>query len=161
MKNRLLLIGLVVLVFVNGVVCVILFYRYQQNRDSALGMKTLKSLYEFENIDQFSDNIEIFRSYVTPEIFTLFTADNTDRILRVYLKFNGKPSYINPIEIGSGYIIYSLVCEAIEKDRIFLFVYETKGGKVTQIREAEMISFYTTRGWEIDPYLLPFIDSPY
>lgn len=125
------------------------------NRSTTIAVQTLRSLYEFENLVQFGENIAIFETLVTPDVFKRMTADNTDRILRVYLKFNGRPSYVNVIEAGKGYIVYSLVCEAIERERVFLFNYEINGGKISAIREAELFTFATTRGWDAD-LTLPF-----
>lgn len=156
---RAITIGLAI--WISSGTCIYFANEIHENRRVTLAINTLRSLYEFETLTQFGENIEVFESYVTPEVFDVMTADNSDRILRVYLKFNGKPSYVNVLEATQDYIIYSLVCESIERDRIFLFAYDSSGGKITGIREAELFKFPTTHSWEIDELLLPPVDLPY
>ena len=131
------------------------------NRRITLAINTLRSLYEFETLTQFGENVEIFRSLVTPEVFNVKNVNNSDRILRIFLKFNGNPSYVNVLEATPNFIIYSLLSESIERDRLFIFIYEVEGRRISAIREAELFRFPTTHSWEIDPLLLPPLEFPF
>lgn len=144
-----------VLVIVSTIICYSVIQQILVNNKTVLGIKTLKSLYEFENLEQFGDNVAIFQELVTPEVFARMTADNSDRILRIYLKFNGNASYVEVLEATDQFIIYSLVCNSIERDRLFYFAFKVRTGKVTEIKEAELFKFSTTQGWNYDPSLLP------
>jgi hypothetical protein len=157
----LMTVGAIAMMWASGWVTATMWSDIRQNREVALGVRTLRSLYEFENLTQFDENVDLFETLVTPHVFHLMSADNSDRILRVYLKFNGRPSYVDIIETGPNYVIYSLVCAAIERERLFLFIYEVEGGKVTAIREAELFAFATTRGWNVDRSLSPPLEMPF
>lgn len=137
-------------------VALTLFYGFVQIKKSEnLGQNALRSLYEFYSLEEFEQNIERFHSYVTDEVFEQMTANNTDRVLGVYLKLKANPCSVNIIEVKSNYIVYSLLSDSIEPERRFLFVFGVKNAKIDYIKEAELFLLPTTRGWEIDDSLMP------
>lgn len=123
-----------------------------------LGEQALHSLYDFETLDEFDKNISIFETLVTPEVFNTMTANNSDRILGVYLKFKGQPSKVSIIESREGYIVYSLVSDSIERERTFLFTYSVDNDIISSINEAEIVPFMTTKGWQVDYTVEPYVD---
>lgn len=160
MKKFLNFLSIVLISVVSCTSCIL--WRYTvENNNIALGINTLKSLYKFGSLKQFDKNIKIFESYVSKEVFNQMTANNSDRILRIYLKFNANPCYVNVIDATPAYIVYSLVSESIENNRCFLFAYKVKGNKIVDIKEAELFILPTSRGWEIDTNLLPPIELPF
>ncbi len=114
-----------------------------------IGRKALLSLYDFDSLDEFESNIEVFHSYVTDEVFDKMTADNTDRMLLVYLKFRGNPTKVKIWEEEEDHIIYSLLSDSMEAERRFFFGYDVEDGKITSIREGELIPFPTTIDWGV------------
>lgn len=126
------------------------------SNDQQVGERVLHALYDYEDLVAFSDNIEVLESLTTSEVFHRMTMDNADRILSVYLKFRGNTSKVNIVESGDGFIIYSLVSESIEPERLFLYTYEVEGGLVSSINEGEITPFVTNAGWDVDTSITPY-----
>lgn len=126
-----------------------------------IGEQVLYALYDYEDLIDFAENIEELETLTTTEVFNRMTMNNADRILMVYLKFMGNPSMVNIVESGEGYIIYSLVSESIEPERLFLFTYGVNPeGLVDRINEAELTTFVTNAGWKIDTDLIGYPPMP-
>lgn len=124
---------------------------YQSYNETELGEKALLSLYDYSTLEEFDINIEEFRSYVTEDVFARMTANNSDRVLFVYLKFRAEPVKVNIVESKPGFIVYSLITSHIDRERLFMFSYTVENGKITSINEGEVIQFTTNGGWYIDP----------
>ena len=131
------------------VVCII-FYKFEMPvSNTKLGMKALHALYEFHTLDEFEENMKNFESYVSKDVFQQMSIDNSDRILGVYLKMKGNSCTVDVVDSTSDYIVYRLISDSIEEQRLFLFCYKVKGNKIIEIKEAELFSFPTTHAWNI------------
>lgn len=147
MKYLKMIISFVVIMIL--VIC-FLFYRNTILKSTEkLGIQTLRALYEFNSLDEFEENMRKFEDYVSEDVFQQMTIDNSDRVLGVYLKLKGNSCAVDIVDSTSDYIVYHLISDSIEKERLFLFCYKVSNKKIIDIKEAELFLFPTTRGWSI------------
>lgn len=142
----------IIIPFILSVVLIlcILFYTDKLSKtEENLGIQALLALYEFDTVDRLEDNLKKFRHYVSEDVFQQMTIDNSDRVLGVYLKLKGNPCVVDIVESTPNYIIYRLISDSIEEQRLFLFCYEIKNNKIVEIKEAEIFSFPTTHVWDM------------
>lgn len=109
-----------------------------------IGLIAVNSLYDFSNLAELDDNMDVLRSVTTDKVYEMLTIDRTDRALSVYLKFNNKPTIVLPETVTDSYIIYSLKTDSINAGRKFVFFYSVnEDGKIDTVREAEIVDFST------------------
>jgi predicted hydrocarbon binding protein len=107
-----------------------------------VGVLAVKYMYQFGDVDELDNNMEALKVITSEEVYSNLTIDNTDKALRVYLKFNNNPVIVNVEDIGKDYVVYSLHTESISSFRKFVFFFETgKGGKIVKAREGELLDF--------------------
>ena len=163
--KKLFFLSVLVMVIVTVVVILVAVggmnnrFERDQIRAIQLGESVVFALYEYKSLEEFDTNIDVFEGLVTDEVFRRMTANNTDRVLSVYLKFRSLPVLVNIIESTPSYVVYSLVSEAIEPERLFVLVFEVTEGKISAIREAELFPFVTTVGWDLGE--LPEFPEPF
>ncbi len=131
------------------VICFLFYRNTILKSNEKLGIQTLRALYEFNSLDEFEENMRKFEDYVSEDVFQQMTIDNSDRVLGVYLKLKGNSCAVDIVDSTSDYIVYHLISDSIEKERLFLFCYKVSNKKIIDIKEAELFLFPTTRGWSI------------
>lgn len=112
--------------------------------ETSLGSRAVHLLYEFQNLDELSRNMDSLHSIVTDDVFNELTIDKEGRRMSSYLRFMAKPTGVKIIRDTEDYVLYSLDSELIDSGRIFLFLYNTNGNKINYVREAEIIDFVET-----------------
>ncbi len=147
MKYLKMIISFVVIMIL--VICFLFYRNTILKSNEKLGIQTLRALYEFNSLDEFEENMRKFEDYVSEDVFQQMTIDNSDRVLGVYLKLKGNSCAVNIVDSTSDYIVYHLISDSIERDRLFLFCYKVSNKKIIDIKEAELFLFPTTRGWSI------------
>lgn len=107
---------------------------------SELGVLAVKSMYDFGNIVELDDKMDVLKTITTEEVYNDLTIDKTDRTLSVYLKFNNKPSRVIIEKATDKYILYRLDTESIASTRTFIFTYNVgRDGKIDYVREGEFV----------------------
>lgn len=129
------------------IICIFFIKKGTFKYNEQLGIQVLTTLYEFETVDEFEKNMEEFQNYVSEDVFYQMTVDNTDRVLGVYLKLKGNSCNVDIVESTSNYIVYHLISNSIERERLFLFCFSVENGKIIEIKEAELFPFPTTYVW--------------
>ncbi len=147
MKYLKMIISFVVIMIL--VICFLFYRNTILKSNEKLGIQTLRALYEFNSLDEFEENMRKFEDYVSEDVFQQMTIDNSDRVLGVYLKLKGNSCAVDIVDSTSDYIVYHLISDSIEKERLFLFCYKVSNKKIIDIKEAELFLFPTTRGWSI------------
>lgn len=147
MKYLKMIISFVVIMIL--VICFLFYRNTILKSNEKLGIQTLRALYEFNSLDEFEENMGKFEDYVSEDVFQQMTIDNSDRVLGVYLKLKGNSCAVDIVDSTSDYIVYHLISDSIEKERLFLFCYKVSNKKIIDIKEAELFLFPTTRGWSI------------
>lgn len=142
-KIRKVCIGITVAVSLVGV-SVLGLAAVTSGESKSLGVKAVMLMYNFDTIEQLSEQMAELREITTPEIYEELTIDNEDRTLNTYLKFRGNPVTVSIIKATGDYVMYSLTSESIGTDRIFMFLYETDNQKINYVREVECIDFVET-----------------
>lgn len=107
-----------------------------------IGMKAVRYMYHFQSLKELDDNMDRLKKITSDEVYEKLTIDNTDRTLRVYLKFRNKPVIVNVEKATENYVIYSLISENISANRKFVFFFETnREGTIVDVRESEVVDF--------------------
>lgn len=109
-----------------------------------LGENAVLAMYDYRNVEQLDAQMTLLREMTTEEVFSQLTIDNKVRTLRVYYKFKQSSVHVNIIKSTDSYVLYSLDNENIDEDRIFMFIFDIDGGKISYVREEECIDFVTT-----------------
>ena len=100
----------------------------------------LNQMYNFSNVGAIDTRYEAIHELVTDDVYEEVTS--LDRTLRAYLKMEGKPSTLEIVAEGDGYIIYTLDCDALTPGRKFMLIYESNiFGKLNKVREMEVADF--------------------
>lgn len=115
------------------------------DKNEKLGILAVQTLYQFQNLNELDAKMDVLKSISTEEVYNQLTIDTTERSLRVYLKFKNKPSIVEIVKSSPGLVIYHLNSEAIKKERIFMFSYTVKKGKLSTAYEGEVIPFTTSK----------------
>lgn len=109
-----------------------------------LGERAVMLLYDFGTVEQLNKQMTELKAITTDDVFNQLSIDNSGRTLNTYLKFKNKPVTVNIIKSTSTYVLYSLETESISPERLFLFLFSVRGGKIDGVREMEGIDFVTT-----------------
>lgn len=109
-----------------------------------LGENAVLAMYDYNNAEQLDAQMTLLRAMTTEDVFKQLTIDNKVRTLRVYYKFKQDSVHVNVIKSTDKYVLYSLDNENIDEDRIFIFIFDIDGGKISYVREEECIDFVTT-----------------
>lgn len=109
-----------------------------------LGENAVLTMYDYNNAEQLDAQMTLLRAMTTEDVFKQLTIDNKVRTLRVYYKFKQDSVHVNVIKSTDKYVLYSLDNENIDEDRIFIFIFDIDGGKISYVREEECIDFVTT-----------------
>ena len=108
-----------------------------------IGGQLVKTLYEFDNENEFVANRGKLKEMVTSDVYDLYTVDVEHRNLLTYLEYQNSPSSVNIIDSTDRYVIYSLDASAISEKRKFcLFFRVNRQGKIMEVTETECIDFY-------------------
>lgn len=111
---------------------------------STLGVQAVMAMYDFGDLNELDDNMDVLRELTTTEVYNMLTLDRTDRALNVYLKFKNKPTRVLVEESTDSYVIYSLKTDSISATRKFAFFFRVgDSGKIEYVREAEVVDFST------------------
>ena len=87
-------------------------------------------------------NMLKIRNLTTQSVYNQLTVDNEERTLNTYLKFKGDATSVNVVKATSSYILYTLTNKNIDKDRVFIFMYDCNSkGKLSNVRESECLDF--------------------
>jgi hypothetical protein len=146
-----------VVVFVVAAAVVVMVVRSSVMSKELLGLDLVRCLYEYDALEEFGTNAVRLKDFVSEEVFDRLSSDNSDRVLSVYLKFNAKPCQVNVIDSTQNYVVYSLISSVIEPERVFAMFFDVDGGKVIDVREAELFAFPTTIGFEVNLNKLPAV----
>jgi hypothetical protein len=141
--SRIFVLGLVVIL---GFV-ILVYPRYVYAKYESLGVKAVKCLYEFGNIDAINTNMVELRKIVSSDVYDSLTVDNVERVFSVWLKFKGEPTFVNIIESSDKFVVYSVSNPNIAEERRFIFSYDIGGNKIVSVAEAELVVFSTTSKW--------------
>ena len=131
MKYLKMIISFVVIMIL--VICFLFYRNTILKSNEKLGIQTLRALYEFNSLDEFEENMRKFEDYVSEDVFQQMTIDNSDRVLGVYLKLKGNSCAVDIVDSTSDYIVYHLISDSIEKERLFLFCYKVSNKKIIDI----------------------------
>ena len=105
------------------------------------GEDVVKLMYEFQDVRDLDSNKEKLRDLVTDSVFDEITVDTEGRRLNTYLRFMASPTRVSIIKKTNDYVLYHIKNENIDSKRVFLFMFEITNGKVSKVREAEIIDF--------------------
>ena len=99
---------------------------------TSIAIEAVQDLYQFSKVKDFT----------TQSVYNQLTVDNEERTLNTYLKFKGAPTTVNVVKATSSYILYTLTNENIDKDRVFIFMYDFNSkGQISKVRESECLDF--------------------
>ena len=105
-------------------------------------IEVVQDLYQFSKVEELDSNMLKMQDLTTQSVYNQLTVDNEERTLNTYLKFKGDTTSVNVVKATSSYILYTLTNENIDKDRVFIFMYECNGkGKISSVRESECLDF--------------------
>lgn len=127
------IVGLTALTIVFG------FKAIQQPTD--IGVKAVKLLYQFYDLEELDRNMAELKKITSDAVYDELTIDNEERLLNTYLKIKGNTCLVHVVDYTSDYVVYTLETATIDKNRKFIFMFSTKGGKITKVKEAECIDF--------------------
>lgn len=115
-----------------------------QNQRKDLGIKAVKCMYEFTEVEQLQFNMFDLQKITTEPVFNQLTIDNENRALYTYVKFKCETTSVNIIKATSSYVLYSLKNNNVDSERKFIFMFDCdKTGKISYVREAEINDFVT------------------
>lgn len=141
MKKSFVIVGVVLAFCIILTVSFVIVSFQKESKQVELGLRAVKYMYNFQTLAELDDNMDLLKGITTDEVYSQLTVDNTDRALNVYLKFKNKPVLVIPEEATSKYVIYKLQTESLSSDRKFAFFFEVDNGKISKVRESEIIDF--------------------
>lgn len=105
-------------------------------------IEIVQDLYQFSKVEDLDKNMLKIKDLTTKSVYNQLTVDNEERTLNTYLKFKGDATSVNVVKATSSYILYTLTNKNIDKDRVFIFMYEcNEKGKISSVRESECLDF--------------------
>ena len=105
-------------------------------------IEVVQDLYQFSKVEDLDKNMLKIRNLTTQSVYNQLTVDNEERTLNTYLKFKGDATSVNVVKATSSYILYTLTNKNIDKDRVFIFMYDCNSkGKLSNVRESECLDF--------------------
>lgn len=109
---------------------------------TSIAIEAVQDLYQFSKVEDLDKNMVKLKDYTTQSVYNQLTVDNEERTLNTYLKFKGAPTAVNVVKATSSYILYTLTNENIDKDRVFIFMYDFNSkGQISKVRESECLDF--------------------
>lgn len=134
-KFKVTLIALVVLLSAL-IFSSVAFYSYKAGaRD--VGEKLVHAFYTFD-LPTIAENDKQIQKLTTKDIYERFTISSSARQLRVYLKFEGKPTEAKIIGHHGDTIYFYIDSEGFDPDRTFAIKYKYRWGKITEVAEMEV-----------------------
>ena len=116
--------------------------RLKEQYRTAIGETAVKYLYNFNSVEQLAANMPNLQDITTEEVYNQLTIDNEGRTLNTYLKFKNDACTVDVIKSTSSYVLYNILNDNIDQDRIFIFTYHVNdSGKIDYAREEECIDF--------------------
>lgn len=97
----------------------------------------LHAFYTFD-LPTIADNDKRISELTTEEIYQSHTISSSNRQLRVYLKFQGKPVEAKIISHKDNTIYYYIESEGFDSDRTFAMRYHYSWGKIDKLVEYEV-----------------------
>lgn len=126
----LIVMGLVVLVGAIGI------YAFKTG-EREVSEELLQSFYTFK-LATIDKNDQRIQELTTPEIYESHTISSSNRQLRVYLKFQGKPTEAKVIRHEGNTIFYYIKSKGFDPERTFAMEYHYSWGKIDKIIEYEV-----------------------
>ena len=114
--------------------------------DERIGRELVYAMYEFHPMDMIEQN-ERLKKILSEDIADRYLLSNDMRQLAVYLRFEMQPAYPVILHQNGKSIIFTIVGQAMEEDRIFQIDFEQSWGRVTGIREFELFPIPPTGVW--------------
>lgn len=109
---------------------------------TSIAIEAVQDLYQFSKVEDLDKNMAKLKDFTTQSVYNQLTVDNEERTLNTYLKFKGAPTTVNVVKATSSYILYTLTNENIDKDRVFIFMYDFNSkGQILKVRESECLDF--------------------
>lgn len=144
-KEKLVLVSTIIsFITISIIATLFIVSKRSDNKESKqdIGLEVLNCLYTFDTSQMLNDNMQTLHSLCTNEVYNQLTIDNEERLLSTYLKFNSCECRVKVITKSNGMILYNLVCDAINPNRLFLFCYSINDkNKICSVREAECLDF--------------------
>ncbi|MFF2798154.1 hypothetical protein [Lysinibacillus xylanilyticus] len=111
-------------------------YSYKAG-EKEVSEELLHAFYTF-NLPTIAQNDERIKELTTDEIYQSHTISSSNRQLRVYLKFQGKPTEAKIISHKNNTIFYYINSEGFDKERTFAMQYHYSWGKIDKVVEYEV-----------------------
>ena len=109
---------------------------------TSIAIEAVQDLYQFSKVEDLDKNMVKLKDFTTQSVYNQLTVDYEERTLNTYLKFKGAPTTVNVVKATSSYILYTLTNENIDKDRVFIFMYDFNSkGQISKVRESECLDF--------------------
>lgn len=115
---------------------VIGYYSYKAG-EKEVSEELLHAFYTFD-LPTISDNDKRISELTTSEIYESHTIASSNRQLRVYLKFQGKPTEAKIISHKDNTIYYYIDSEGFDSERTFALNYHYSWGKIDEVVEYEV-----------------------
>ena len=126
------------------IICLMFVNKYELISQGDVGVKAVKLLYDFNNINELADNLYDLKEMMTEKCYYKTTVLNSDKSLNTYLKLKKKATEVNIIDSKPGFVLYSLKNENITESRLFILSYRLNLlGDICEVREFEAIDFYS------------------
>ena len=139
-----IVIAIIIIVMVSMVSCfaVTLNIKRIEAKRTQTAIEVVQDLYQFSKVEDLDNNMLKIRNLTTQSVYNQLTVDNEERTLNTYLKFKGDATSVNVVKATSSYILYTLTNKNIDKDRVFIFMYDCNSkGKLSNVRESECLDF--------------------
>ena len=104
-----------------------------------LGIETVKLMYEFSVPEDILKNHQILSEIISEDEFGELSVDNELRAVNAYYKFGYAESAVHVVDSGENFVIYTLENENIDPTTEWLFLFDTEGGKVCNVREYKLV----------------------
>ena len=123
-----IVIAIIIIVMVSMVSCfaVTLNIKRIEAKRTQTAIEVVQDLYQFSKVEDLDKNMLKIRNLTTQSVYNQLTVDNEERTLKA----------------TSSYILYTLKNKNIDKDRVFIFMYDCNSkGKLSNVRESECLDF--------------------
>ena len=136
-----IVIAIIIIVMVSCFAVTLNIKRIEAKRTQT-AIEVVQDLYQFSKVEDLDNNMLKIRNLTTQSVYNQLTVDNEERTLNTYLKFKGDATSVNVVKATSSYILYTLTNKNIDKDRVFIFMYDCNSkGKLSNVRESECLDF--------------------
>ena len=103
-----------------------------------LGVRIVRAMYQFNTLYDLSESYKGLKAVCEDDVWEQITPDNDSRVISAYYKFQSSSSKVNFVYVSDGVVVYTLLNEYIDPNRLFILYYEYSGDKITSIREYEL-----------------------